>query len=136
MYKNYASEALQILSAKLADVTKNIYFDVRPASVSEQMKDFMVISANNRWVERNVLQYTLINVNLFYRSRQNNVLAIDKTQEMVDKVLAILPYSEDRFLFNDPFVVRICKSDGMGFGYATIQIRCSANTTDKFMVNN
>lgn len=132
MYKNYASEALQLLTSKLEDVAEKVYYDVRPSTVPEQMKTFMVINANNRWVEKNAFQYTLFTVNLFYKARQNNVMPIDKTQEMVDKVLAVLPCNDGRFLFNDPFVLRICKSDGMGFGYATIQIRCNVNTTDKF----
>ena len=132
MYKNYASEALQVLTAQLNGISENVFYDIRPSSVPEQMKSFMTINANNRWNERNVFQYTIMTVNLFYRARQNNVMPIDKCQEMVDKVLAVLPYSEGRFLFNDPYVLRICKSDGMGFGYATVQIRCNVNTTDKF----
>lgn len=132
MYKNYAIEALQLLSQKLGGISDNVFFDIRPATVPEQMKDFMTINANNRWVERNAFQYSIMTVNLFYRVRQNNVLPLDKTQAMVDKVLEVLPYSEGRFLFHDPYVLRICKSDGMGFGYATVQIRCQVNTTDKF----
>lgn len=132
IYKNYASEALQVLQAALKDVAPKIYFDVRPSTVSEQMKSFVVIAANNRWNELNVVQYTLMSVNLFHRVRQGNVLPIDKTQEMVDKVLEKLPFIEGRFKFHDPIVIRICKSDDLGFGYATIQVRCEVNTTDKF----
>jgi len=131
-YKNYASEALQLLSTKLSDVSEDIYFDIRPDSVDAQKTTFIVINSNNRWNEKNVLQYTLMNINRFYRAKQHNIMPVAKTQEMVDAVLAKLPISQGRYLFNDPFVVRICKSDGLGFGYATIQVRCNVNTTDKF----
>ena len=136
MYKNYSSEALQLLGELLKDLSHNIYYNVRPDAVDERMNDFITVNSNNRWNERGVYQYTLINVNLFCRAKQHNIMPIAKTNKMVNTFLEKLPYNNGRFLFNDPVVVRTCTSDTLGFGYATIQVRCSVNTTDKFITNN
>lgn len=120
LYKNVMLD----LWNKALTVSNNAFTSSRP-SATDQMGDFVVVS-----LPQGITPYSdthdtaYVQMACYVRDRQGGIENVPKMGELVDKVRALIPFSDELLTCNQDKPIQLqSKSDGMGFHSTTLQFK-------------
>lgn len=118
-------DVLRSLYNAAKTISDNVFVGNRPTAVTEQMKDFIVVSIPGQMYS---MTYgygygnapTYCTIESYVRLKKSGVEDVDKMEQFIEKIISIFPISDDIIIASRPSVM-LRGSDGLGFSAALIR---------------
>lgn len=130
--KFYIKDILQYLCTLLQNnkIGDGVFAEHRPVGIGEQLSNLSVVSLPVEIFDRGAYQSTQIRFDLISRERQGGIAATDELQDMLDKLISLIPIVELRFSITSPKVI-FRGDDQNGFTIWVVIANLIINTTDR-----
>lgn len=133
--KYYTGEVLKEMSLRMSGITPNVFSENRPESVTEQMREFIVVDIATKMYNHNPYQDAYVSIELYMRKKAKGLANTANMQAFADRVVELFPIVTDRFSIIKPSVM-LRGSDMAGFTTWMITAKLYVNTTDSYFTPN
>lgn len=129
--KLYIADVLKESCNALKVVCKDVVPSKRPTASNDDLKEFIVVSFNGRWVYNKAYQQTNMTIEVFVRNKSKGVENTSRLQSLCNTIFEMFPIVRERFELLSPNIL-LRGDDGLGFSVWNIQCECIVNTTDNY----
>ena len=129
----YVNDVLKDMASKLKTVCSNVFPINRPASVGEQMKEFLVVRLSYTMRDRNPYATANFRVEIYVREKETGIANSARMDTLINKVTDLFPMQDEegRYTAHRPYL-SISGSDGLGFTGQSLNGKIIINTTDRY----